>query len=157
MTTLMQLLENAGVKDSVQWGTKIYRQGEVIVEENSPGSEMFLIGSGSVHIFLAVQVTQERSEDRGIAKLSSGDFFGEIALFSNDLRTATVVAATDCEITMIDGASLLDFMDAHPDKGYPIMRFLFETMMDRVRHVSLRASTLMSFYLREHSDDLEKL
>ncbi|MEY4768462.1 MAG: hypothetical protein RL637_1101 [Pseudomonadota bacterium] len=154
---LLSLLEQAGVKENVEWGRKWYRQGEIIVEENSPGTEMFLIAQGSVNIFLSIQITSERFEDKGIAKLNTGDFFGEMALFSNELRTATVIAATDCEIIMIDGASLLEFMDSHPAKAYPIMRFLFETMMDRVRNVSLRATTLMSFYLREHNDEIVEL
>jgi CRP-like cAMP-binding protein len=154
MTTLQNILEAAGVKNSVQWITRNYKKGEVIVEENSPGSELFLISQGSVHILLSVQITKDHLEDKGIAKLSAGDFFGEISLFSDDLRTATVVAADDCEIIMLDGASLLEFMDQHPAAGYPIMRFLFETMVERARNMTIRTSTLMSFYLREKNTNV---
>lgn len=146
---LMSLLEEAGVKADVPWSTKKYKAGEVIVEEDSPGSELFLICKGSVNIVSSLQITIDHKENKGIAKLSEGDFFGEIGLFSEELRSASVVAATDCEIGIIDGGALLDFMDANPAQGYPIMRFLFETLVDRMRNNNIRANTIMGFYLRE--------
>ena len=52
-------------------------------------------------------------------------------------------------MTIVDGTSLLEFMDANPAKGYPIMRFLFETLVARMRNNNIRANTIMGFYLRE--------
>ena len=124
---LMSLLEQAGVKNNVPWSTKKYKSGEVIVEENSPGSELFLICKGNVHIVSSLQITIDHSEEKGIAKLSEGDF----------------------EIGIIDGGALLDFMDANPAQGYPIMRFLFETLVERMRNNNIRANAIMGFYLRE--------
>lgn len=146
---LMSLLEQAGVKANVPWSMKKYKAGDVIVEENSPGSELFLICKGNVHIVSSLQITIDHKEDKGIAKLAEGDFFGEIGLFSEELRSASVIAATDCEIGIIDGGALLDFMDANPEKSYPIMRLLFETLVERMRNNNIRANTIMGFYLRE--------
>lgn len=147
--SLMSLLEQAGVKANVPWMTKKYKAGDMIVEENSPGSELFLICKGDVHIVSSLQITADHQENKGIAKLSEGDFFGEISLFSDELRSASVVAANDCEIAIVDGAALLDFMDANPGKAYPIMRFLFETLVERMRNNNIRANAIMGFYLRE--------
>ena len=147
--SLMSLFEEAGVKTSVPCCTKKYKAGEVIVEESSPGSELFLICKGTVHIVSSLQITADHQENKGIAKLSEGDFFGEIGLFSEELRSASVIAADDCEITIVDGGPLLDFMDANPEKGYPIMRFLFEALVERMRNNNIRANAIMGFYLRE--------
>lgn len=147
--SLMSLLEEAGVKANVPWMNKNYKTGDVIVEEDSPGSELFLICKGDVHIVSSLQITVDHQENKGIAKLSEGDFFGEISLFSDELRSASVVAANDCEIGIIDGAALLDYMDANPEKAYPIMRFLFETLVERMRNNNIRANAIMGFYLRE--------
>lgn len=147
--SLMSLLEEAGVKKNVPWITKKYKAGEVIVEEGSPGSELFLMCAGDVHIVSSLQITADHQENKGIAKLSAEDFFGEIGLFSEELRSASVVAATDCEIAIVDGSALLDFMDANPGKAYPIMRFLFETLVERMRNNNIRANAIMGFYLRE--------
>jgi CRP-like cAMP-binding protein len=143
------LLEEAGVKDCVPCCVKKYKPSEIIVEEGSPGAELFLICKGDVHIVANLQITPEHSERKPIAKLASGDFFGEIGLFTEELRTASVVAANDCEVAIIDGAALLDFMDANPEKGYPIMRFLFATLVERMRNNNIRANAIMGFYLRE--------
>ena len=146
---LMSLLEKADVTANVPCTIKRYKANEVIVEENSPGSELFLIREGTVHIMSSLQITEDYQEEKGIAKLTVGDFFGEIALFSEDLRSASVIAADDCEIAIVDGPALLEFMESHPEKGYPIMRFLFEALVERMRNNNIRANTIMGFYLRE--------
>jgi CRP-like cAMP-binding protein len=147
--SLMSLLEEAGVKECVPWNVKKYKTGDVIVEEGSPGSELFLISKGNVNVVSSLQITADHQENKGIAKLAAVDFFGEIGLFSEELRSASVVAANDCEIVIVDGGALLDFMDKNPTKGYPIMRFLFETLVERMRNNNIRANAIMGFYLRE--------
>lgn len=149
--SLISLLEDAQVKENVQWKVKKYPAGAVIVEEKSPGSELFIICAGQVHIVNRVPITADYSEETEIAKLVAGEFFGEIGLFSEELRTASVVAETDCEVAMVDGAALLDFMDNHPEKGYRIMRHLFEALVERMRINNIRANTIMGFYKREAS------
>jgi CRP/FNR family cyclic AMP-dependent transcriptional regulator len=148
--SLISLLEEAEVKETVAWKVKKYATGAVIVEENSPGTELFVICKGQVHIVIQVPITADYSEETEVAKLVEGDFFGEIGLFSEELRTASVVAVTDCEVAMVDGAALLDFMDSHPEKGYRIMRHLFEALVERLRLNNIRANTIMGFYKREN-------
>lgn len=147
--SLIKLLEEPAVKDGVQWVVKKYQQGDVIVEEDSPGSEMFLIYTGSVDILSSTKVTDEQEKQQRIARLEQGDFFGEMAIFSEDLRSATVVAANECELIMIDGSLLLTFMDECPEKGYFILRYLFEGLVQRMRSNNDRANAIMGFYLRE--------
>jgi len=149
--SLIDLLEDAQLRQQVHCKVKKYAAGSVIVEENSPGSELFVICAGQVHIISQVQITADYSEETEVAKLETGDFFGEIALFTEDLRTASVVAISDCEIAMFDGGALLDYMDSHPDKGYQIMRHLFSSLIERVRMNNIRANTIMGFYKREAS------
>lgn len=151
MVSLIRLLEEAGVKDCVPWMLKKYQANEVIVEENSPGCELFLICKGNVDVVSDLQITADYHENKGIARLSAEDFFGEIGVFSEDLRSASVIAVNECEIVIVDGTALLDFMDANPAKSYPIMRFLFETLVQRMRNNNIRANTIMGFYLRETS------
>lgn len=148
--SLIELLEDPEVKEGVQWAIKKYHKDDVIVEEDSPGSEMFLIYSGCVDILSSMKVTNEHEEQQRIARLYEGDFFGEMAIFSEDLRSATVVVGGDeCEVIMIDGAALLNFMDENPAKGYPILRILFESLVQRMRDNNDRANAIMGFYLRE--------
>ena len=60
-----------------------YAAGETIVREGEPGEEFFVISDGEVEVIRA---------DHEVARLGSGDFFGEVALISGEPRNATVVA-----------------------------------------------------------------
>ena len=60
-----------------------YAAGETIIREGEPGEEFFLISDGEVEVIRS---------DHEVARLGSGDFFGEVALISGEPRNATVVA-----------------------------------------------------------------
>ena len=79
-----------------------YSPGDLIVREGDPGASIFLIGSGSVQIF----VTAGRDQLFEIRRIDAGDFFGEVAALAGHPRTATVVATTPCEVLEIDRAAL---------------------------------------------------
>ncbi len=147
--TLISLLEDEEVKNIVKWKARNYQKGDVIIEQDSPGSELFLICKGSVNILASMHITEDRQEEKVIGTLETEDCFGEMALFSEDLRSATISAAEECEIAIIDGTLLLTYMDEHPEKGYIILRGLFKTLVDRMRNNNDRANAIMSFYLRE--------
>ncbi len=65
-----------------------FGKGQVITRQGELGTGLFIIVSGSV------DVVHNRGEagERLIATLSAGDFFGEMALFLERPRTATIVA-----------------------------------------------------------------
>jgi CRP-like cAMP-binding protein len=46
--------------------------------------------------------------------MREGDFFGEISLLTGGPRTATVTAATRCELLELDRATLDEIARAHP-------------------------------------------
>ena len=72
----------------------LYAAGEVVVRQGDAGSSMFVMSSGEAIVTLA--------ETEGeVARVKSGGFFGEMSLLTGDPRTATVTAATDCELLEI--------------------------------------------------------
>ena len=71
---------------TVPRGTDIIRQGQM-------GDSMFLIARGIAN----VSVT-DNGEDRQLATLYAGDFFGESALLHDTPRNATATAATPCSM-----------------------------------------------------------
>lgn len=60
--------------------------GETVIQEGSGGAAFFVIESGEVAVFLG---PKERTT------LGAGDYFGEIAMFDEGARTATVKARSD--------------------------------------------------------------
>jgi putative ABC transport system ATP-binding protein len=65
-----------------------YMSDELVVREGDVGHELFLISDGEVKV--------ERGGHE-VARLGTGDFFGELALMSGDPRNATVVATRPLE------------------------------------------------------------
>jgi CRP-like cAMP-binding protein len=80
-----------------------YEAGHIIVREGEPGDIFYMIDSGSVDVFIKAK------GDAPVVTLTSGQFFGELALLSNDVRTASCVAKTDvkCHILMRNDFNLL--------------------------------------------------
>lgn len=80
-----------------------YEAGHVIIREGEPGDIFYMIDSGSVDIVIAAR------GDAPVATLSSGQFFGELALLSKCVRTASCIAKTDvkCHILMRNDFNLL--------------------------------------------------
>lgn len=85
----------------------LYGAGETIVRQGEPGSSMFVMARGEA------LVTLDRSPEP-VARLGAGDVFGEMSLLTGDPRSATVSAATDCEVIEIAAAGFRGFLMAEP-------------------------------------------
>jgi len=67
-----------------------FAKGDVIVREGERGDIFYLIESGTVEVY-----KKGEKEEQPVASLSSGNFFGEKALLSEDVRRATCIASSD--------------------------------------------------------------
>lgn len=70
--------------------------GQVILREGDDGGNAFLIQSGEVMVY-----AMKEGEEVELARLSSGDIIGEMALISDGERTANVKAAKDTTLITI--------------------------------------------------------
>lgn len=66
-----------------------FKSGDVIVREGEKGDVFYIIESGTV------DVLKKDSGDKPVATLKKSQFFGEKALFSEDVRQATCIASSD--------------------------------------------------------------
>ncbi|HVG23268.1 MAG TPA: mechanosensitive ion channel family protein [Thermoanaerobaculia bacterium] len=83
-----------------------FAKGETIIRHGSAGDSMFVIYSGNVSV---------RVNEGEIARLSEGDFFGEMALLTGETRAADVVALTDVTAIEIAKDALQPVLIEHPD------------------------------------------
>lgn len=81
-----------------------FQKGDVIVREGERGDVFYLIESGTVDVF-----KKDTGDNKPVATLQSGNFFGEKALLSEDVRQATCVATSDvkCLFLMRDDFVLM--------------------------------------------------
>jgi len=87
---------DAAMFDSVKQklGVKHYTANQIILEDGSDGDELFLLAEGRVKILKKTKFGDEKL----LALLHPGDFFGELELVDGRPRSATVIALDDCVV-----------------------------------------------------------
>ena len=86
-----------------------FDEGQVVVEEGSPGNSMYVLSSGTLEVH-----TGQGDKRIKLADLTPGDFFGEAALLSGRPRTATIRAATHAECLVLSREDYDDMVTMHP-------------------------------------------
>jgi hypothetical protein len=106
---------------------KIYQNGEIIVREGEIGDCMYVIQDGFVEVVI-------KSEDREVQLniLGKDEFFGEMAIFEHEIRTATVRALGPARILTVDHKNFLQRIHEDPSLAYRVMN----EMSKRIRRLS---------------------
>jgi CRP-like cAMP-binding protein len=91
---------------------RIYARGEVIVRQQDTTSELFILVTGEVVVTVHLPGTEDETE---VARLGPGEFFGEMALLTGDLRRATVRAHTSCELLEVGRSAVQSLLERSPD------------------------------------------
>lgn len=89
---------------------KSFDPGAIIVTEGEPGGSLFVITTGRVLAF----VKNATGRNVPIRELSEGDFFGEMSILSGNARSATVTAASHCDLLELDMHTLAAIEKTHP-------------------------------------------
>ena len=133
-----------------------YPRGKVILKEGETGETMFIIEEGKVEVSktLIMKLGREEYQDRDkiLTKLSAEDhaIFGEVALFEQNKRTATVTALTDCQLLEISKLDFLRLADESPRMGYKITRKIAQLLCSRLRKAdedTIKLTTALSIAL----------
>jgi len=88
----------------------VYAPGETIIRAGDEGDSMFVVSRGGVDVRVDSNGTQ-----RTISRLGEGAFFGEMALFTGEPRTANVVAAEETEVLEIGHDAMRSLFQTNPD------------------------------------------
>ena len=88
----------------------VFAPGELVIRAGDQGSSMFVVHNGRVQ----VQVS-DGGKPRPVAVLSEGAFFGEMALFTGEPRTANVVSMEETEVLEIGHAAMKHLFETNPD------------------------------------------
>lgn len=93
---------------------RYYKAGDKIIIQDEVGNEFFLIRDGRVKVILE----KNGLEPVDIATLFRGQSFGEMALLGNGKRSASVIAETDVNLLVFDGADFKKLIDEVPSLLY---------------------------------------
>jgi len=104
------------------------RPGYVIVEQGRPGHGFYLIIEGTATV---------KRNNRKVATLGPGEYFGELALLDRGPRNATVVADTPMRLLVLGPREFGGVIDEVPG----LARKLLTSMAQRLREADDRAVT----------------
>ena len=111
----------------------VFAPGETVIRAGDPGSSMFVVHNGRV----CVQIN-DKGKLRTVATLNEGDFFGEMALFTGEPRTANVVALEETEVLEIGHRAMKAVFETNPD----LVESLSYIIVERRQGLAARADTL---------------
>jgi small-conductance mechanosensitive channel/CRP-like cAMP-binding protein len=103
----------------------VFAPGETLIRAGDEGSSMFVVHNGRV----AVQIS-EPGGPRTVAELTEGNFFGEMALFTGEPRTANVVAIEETEVLEIGHAAMKHLFQTNPSLAESISWTIAERQAD---------------------------
>lgn len=105
---------------------KVFGDREIIVRQGEAGDVMFEILSGKVEV-----LQKREGQEVRLAILGKGDFFGEMAIFEREVRSATVRALREVRVLTIDKKILLRRISEDPSLALRIL----EKMSHRIREL----------------------
>lgn len=149
-TEIRALLEHLEFREGEFWQRRQVPAGQAVFREGETGRELFVILAGSVRVMGEVDLQDRRRIQPGFCDLPTGTLFGELALFDQGPRSATVLAVEDTELAVIDGERLLRFFEANPEIGYNILKKLMTVMVGRLRSANKKLVSLFAWGLRAH-------
>ena len=127
-------------KNSVR---RVFAPGETVIRLGDEGSSMFVVHEGKVSVQL-----NDNGTPRTVAMLNEGDFFGEMALFTGEPRTANIVAVEETEVLEIGFQAMKHLFDTNPD----LVESLSHTIAER--RAQLKATSADVKSVEEESEGL---
>ncbi|HEX2506038.1 MAG TPA: cyclic nucleotide-binding domain-containing protein [Gaiellaceae bacterium] len=92
---------------------EIVPEGQRVLRQGLSGSNVYVILEGEAAVIL---------NGEEIARLTRGDFFGEVSVLLGEPPTADVAARTPLRLIVIPGPQLRDFLLRHPKVMFQMLR-----------------------------------
>lgn len=107
-----------------------FKDGEAIVHEKDQPAGFFVITSGKVEVIRGAGGDKPQL----LNTLGPGDFFGEMALFEGQARSATVKTVGDTECLAMTGWDFRAELSTEPEIAMAVL----ETVVRRLRDIEAR-------------------
>ncbi|MFH2071142.1 MAG: cyclic nucleotide-binding domain-containing protein [Elusimicrobiota bacterium] len=104
-----------------------FDKGNIIIKQGEAGDFFFIIGQGDV----SVSIDEKGRTMNKIATLKAGDYFGEISLLTGQVRNATIIADTPCELFLIYRTEFLGLLSRNPSLEVRFLKDVEKRLMER--------------------------
>jgi CRP-like cAMP-binding protein/sugar phosphate isomerase/epimerase len=112
---------------------RIYQEGEIICEQDTPGQEMYFVKEGEVTVYI---------DESPVATLGPGEIFGEISLFYNVNRSATVkTSQRGTRLGVLTRDSLENLFRNNQPFARDLIYRLYKILPERLRNLNDKYKT----------------
>ena len=103
---------------------EFYVKGEKVINAGEDGDKAYFVVAGRAR----ATVPSSEASDKGtiLNEIGEGELFGELALLTDSIRTADVVAMTDLDLMVFDRKSFQEQVLNHPERSKQFLRLLAE-------------------------------
>ena len=106
---------------------RTFQKGEVIFEDGAAGAEMFIVHSGKVRLLKKAT----GGEEKILAVLGPGEFFGEMSLIDGSPRSTSAVAEEPgTNLIALDITKFIYLIQQHPYFSFTIMGKLCQRLRE---------------------------
>ena len=113
---------------------KSLSSGEVVFRQGSDGDTLVVVMDG----ILRVEVGDQTGQSATVATIQQGEVVGEMAVLDPAPRSATVIAATDCEVLELSREGLERLRKSCPSASAAIVGAIIGDVTRRLRNVNKR-------------------
>jgi hypothetical protein len=108
-----------------------FAAGEKVIRQGQLDNELFIIVTGQATMFARL----ETGEEIELLSLRSGEFFGEMSLFSGEPSAVTIAASNDLEVMKISAKVVNQMIDRQPSFAREIGQIL------EIRRLAIQETT----------------
>ncbi len=104
------------------------KAGEVLFNQGDNSHDLYWLEEGTLDVWSHFNTHQQHR----LSRINSGNIIGEIGLFMNTSRSASVVANTDCLLYCITPQNLKRLYQEQPQIGIQFNEFIIKTLCTRL-------------------------
>ena len=123
-----------------------YPAGQVIAREGSSDSHLYVVVDGS----LGVVKHLGSADERLLATLGAGDFAHELGFLDGAARWASLVAAAESHVLVLERQNLESLIDTHPRILYRVLCAIVRTVHGVQTRLSVQADELTNYIVKQH-------
>src|SRR2546422_6876965 len=112
-----------------------YSPTDIVFHRGDPAGHLYVLIAGTVKVSLP----DEQGHEAVVALLRGGEVFGELALFDDSPRSATIIAVTETECLLLAREDFIAVLEKSPASMRQMLRLLTRT----IRRLSTRVEDLV--------------
>jgi CRP/FNR family cyclic AMP-dependent transcriptional regulator len=112
----------------------LFKKGSVIFHKTDMSTELYIVDAGS----LKAMLSDDEGDEIVLAHFNRGAFFGELSLLDGKGRSATIVADSDSELSVLSQTDFLGLLSKDPKIAIALMT----TLVERLRKADEKIESL---------------